>query len=209
MVRDEQLANRVREGIAPPTLRIYRWSRSCITVGRRQNADDLPADLLAGHLPIIRRPTGGGAVLHQPDELTYALAIPLNSPVPPEPFGSAVHPELVEGRTCPPRRLPGRIHRFFRDEMIRRRFISPEDLQVVAADSRGPVTLCFSSPVCGDLLYRGRKVAGSALRVWRDGLLLQGTIQGLPVRERDLREILVKFGAEAGSRTPTAFAIAS
>jgi hypothetical protein len=52
------------------------------------------------------------------------------------------------------------------------------------------ISLCFETPVCGDLLYRGRKVAGSALRAWREGLLIQGSIQGLPIRPDDLIDSL-------------------
>jgi hypothetical protein len=88
-------------------------------------------------------------------------------------------------------RLPGLIHQYLREELIRQGLVSSEDLQIVSADSDGPALLCFSSPVCGDLLYRGRKVGGSALRVWRDGLLLQGTIQGLPVGDGHLKQSLI------------------
>ena len=198
MAADEELARRVREGTAPATLRIYGWNQPAVSLGRRQLLEDLPPSLGSDALPIVRRPTGGGAVLHRPDELTYALALPRF----PLPLRERVG---VRGLN----QLPGLIHQFLRDELVRRGLVPPEDLRIVSADSNGPATLCFSSPVCGDLLYRGKKVCGCALRVWRDGLLIQGTIQGLPVRESDLREILVEFGAEAGSRTPTACAIAS
>ncbi|MBI3318220.1 MAG: lipoate--protein ligase family protein, partial [Candidatus Omnitrophica bacterium] len=69
MARDEGLAREVLHRSHPPTLRVYRWSAPAITMGRRQNLDDLPAELLRKNLPIFHRPTGGGAVLHRRDEL--------------------------------------------------------------------------------------------------------------------------------------------
>ena len=171
MACDEELARRVLAGELPPTLRIYGWKRPAVTIGRRQSIEDLPADLPAG-LETVRRPTGGGAVLHRTDELTYALALPAG---------------LVSAR-----RLPGLIHRALREELVSGKWVVPEDLDLCVADPAGPFTFCFEAPVYGDLLYRGRKAAGSAVRAWRDGLLLQGSIQGLPVSFESLRLSLVR-----------------
>jgi len=209
MARDEEIAAQVRAGTAGPTLRIYRWSRPAISLGHRQDLDELPAALLERKLPIVRRPTGGGAVLHRPDELTYALALPRNPSMPADPL----------------RQIPGILHRNLRDELVRRWLVSPEDLQLVetqpitrhCAESatfsllgagcggrRSRLTLCFESPVGGDLLYRGRKVAGSALRVWREALLIQGSIQDLPVAQGALsRALLEAVAAGLGTVSST------
>jgi len=78
MERDERLAQRVREGLQPPTLRIYQWSRPCISLGRGQLLENLPEELRGKGVPVVQRPTGGGAVLHLLDEWTYTLAMPLS-----------------------------------------------------------------------------------------------------------------------------------
>ncbi len=70
------LADAVRG--APPALRLYGWDRPTLTVGHRQEIPGtIPvASLLQRGIPWVRRPTGGRALLHLPDELTYAVAAP-------------------------------------------------------------------------------------------------------------------------------------
>lgn len=173
---DAGLAERVRRGLAPPTLRIYRWDQPAISIGRSQRPEELPQELMERGLPIVRRPTGGGAVIHSRDELTYALTAPRSI----LPIG------------LPIRQLHSFLHRSLRDELIQRIGVSPEELWVVPGGSAGPATVCFSSPVCGDLMYRGRKIAGSALRVWREAFLVQGSIQGFPSANGELQSALME-----------------
>lgn len=174
MARDEQLAGQVCNEKAPPFLRLYRWSEPCLSVGLHQQPADLPQELLESRLPIVRRPTGGGAVFHRLDELTYSMGIPRRM----IPKGIRLS------------RLPGLFHEKLRDELVKSGGIRSGKLSILCAGSKGPATICFDSPVCGDLLYEGRKVAGSALRVWRKGLLIQGTIQRLPIEEELLMPAL-------------------
>lgn len=54
----------------PPTLRFYTWNPSAISLGYHQQ--DYPQFWQQLPLDIVRRPTGGKAVLHQGD-LTYAV----------------------------------------------------------------------------------------------------------------------------------------
>ncbi len=69
------LTARIKSG-APNTLRFFSWHPSCVTIGFFQSlkeeveiakAQDMGVDL-------VRRYTGGGAVLHE-DELTYSLTV--------------------------------------------------------------------------------------------------------------------------------------
>ena len=164
MAKDEALADEVCRGIRPATLRIYGWNRPAVSIGRRQDPDDLSADLLQKGLPFVRRPTGGGAVLHRVDELTYALAVPRHR---------------LWARV-PLHQLPGLLHTRLREILPRFGAVSLEQLRVTDTDSTGPFSLCFDAPVRGDLLYQGRKAGGAALRAWRGGFLLQGSLQDLP-----------------------------
>ena len=65
------------EGQRTPVLRFYRWNRPTLSLGRHQR--DMPEHWLRlageGHLDLIRRPSGGSAVLHA-GGLTYALIWP-------------------------------------------------------------------------------------------------------------------------------------
>ncbi|HIK38662.1 MAG: lipoate--protein ligase family protein [Geminocystis sp.] len=55
----------------PPTLRFYTWNPPAISLGRHQKKH-LPPHWHTIPLPMVRRPTGGRAVLHQGD-LCYAV----------------------------------------------------------------------------------------------------------------------------------------
>lgn len=165
MAADLRLADQVRAGEVPSTLRIYRWDRSAFSLGRRQPLEELPADLLKLKLPIVRRPTGGGAVLHRTDELTWALAVSASSPWFYQPL----------------RQIPERVHRGLKDRLIEKGLLPASALALAGSGFPGPFSLCFSALVCGDLSYNNRKVAGAAVRGWKEGALIQGSIQGLPV----------------------------
>ncbi len=74
MAIDEALLQQVSEKSSPPVLRLYGFSPPCLSVGRFQRIRDhlqfeqLEQDLVT----LVRRPTGGQAVLHD-HELTYAV----------------------------------------------------------------------------------------------------------------------------------------
>lgn len=75
MAIDRYLLEQHRLGNHPPALRFYTWQPAAISLGYHQK--DYPAawhDLTwqGKPLEIVRRPTGGRAVLHQGD-LTYAV----------------------------------------------------------------------------------------------------------------------------------------
>lgn len=75
MALDLWLLEQHEAGLLPPTLRFYTWQPSAISLGYHQR--HYPAEwnsLIWNHQPldIVRRPSGGRAVLHQGD-LTYAV----------------------------------------------------------------------------------------------------------------------------------------
>ncbi len=75
MAIDSWLLDQHRQGLCPPTLRFYTWSPAAISLGYNQRqVPDRWQDLHWQNQPIdlVRRATGGRAVLHQGD-LTYAL----------------------------------------------------------------------------------------------------------------------------------------
>ena len=76
MAVDEALASCAGEGLSPPTLRLYGFAPPTLSLGRFQRARELvdPGRLAAAGVTLVRRPTGGQAVLHD-RELTYAVAL--------------------------------------------------------------------------------------------------------------------------------------
>ena len=78
MALDEALLVRHEAGATPPTLRVYGWCQPTLSLGYAQNAQQ-EVDLAACHtqgVAVIRRPTGGRAVLHD-QEVTYSVVMPL------------------------------------------------------------------------------------------------------------------------------------
>ena len=76
MAIDEAIALSSREGSSPPTLRLYQWSRPTISLGYFQKAQDaLNLDICSEKgIEIIRRLTGGRAVYHDQEILTFSNA---------------------------------------------------------------------------------------------------------------------------------------
>src|SRR5882724_9809402 len=64
------------DGIA--TLRLYQWSEPTLSLGYFQPAADRQTHPASRECPLVRRASGGGAILHD-RELTYSLAIPEKS----------------------------------------------------------------------------------------------------------------------------------
>ena len=79
MAIDSALLADCAQGRIPPTVRLYGWSEPAITIGYSQNAEaelDLERCRELG-IAIVRRPTGGRALLHA-HELTYAVVAPVS-----------------------------------------------------------------------------------------------------------------------------------
>ena len=138
---------------ARPVLRFYRWSRPTLSLGRhQQQLPTLWCELAAtGALDLVRRPSGGGAVLHA-GTLTYAV-------VWPQP---------------PPRRQAyGVICSWLQAAFA----ALGQPLHFGAESARTRPASCFASGTAADLLHAdGNKRIGSA-QFWRGGVVLQhGTI---------------------------------
>lgn len=80
MACDEALLESMAAGVAPPTLRLYQWRPAALSLGRfqRSAAVDTAACARVG-VSVVRRPSGGRALLHD-SELTYALVAPAEHP---------------------------------------------------------------------------------------------------------------------------------
>ena len=80
MAVDEAILRAVAAGRVLPTLRFYAWKPPCLSLGRAQKTSDVDLDALrAAGFDLVRRPTGGKAILHV-DELTYSVVAPQEKP---------------------------------------------------------------------------------------------------------------------------------
>ena len=81
MAVDEAILEEVSRGNSLPTLRLYAWEPPCLSIGYAQPISNVDlVRLRAYDWELVRRPTGGRAVLHT-DELTYSVIAPSKEPL--------------------------------------------------------------------------------------------------------------------------------
>lgn len=75
MTRDERLARAIGGPGGFPTVRLYGWRPPAISIGWHQSLDEVNVGKCAeAGIDIVRRPTGGRAILHS-DEVTYCVVM--------------------------------------------------------------------------------------------------------------------------------------
>jgi lipoate-protein ligase A len=132
------------------SIRFYGWNEATVSLGYFQ-----PAALrnLLPFLPFVRRPTGGGMLVHD-HELTYALAVPAGPTWQGDkPWMHSMHSVIAAALA----------EMGFPVELAEQRSSSKADL-------------CFLQITPADVLCRGTKMVGSAQRKHRRCLLQHGAI---------------------------------
>lgn len=82
MALDRAIQLARQAGDVPPTLRLYRWKRPTVTLGRFQDVDGINLEACSlGGIDVVRRFTGGRGVLHD-DELTYSVCAGVGDGIP-------------------------------------------------------------------------------------------------------------------------------
>ena len=79
MAIDEAIMLAMKDNRVPPTLRLYRWNPSAVSIGTFQGlTDEVDVEFCKSRgIDFIRRITGGGAVYHDYNgEVTYSIIIP-------------------------------------------------------------------------------------------------------------------------------------
>src|SRR5438067_7976157 len=159
MAVDEVLLDGVAAGTTPPTIRFCGWAPPCLSVAYFQLFDVVDVDgCRALGVDVVRRPTGGGAILHD-RELTYSVALPASV----LGHDGGVLPSYY------------RLSLALQDGL--RRLGVPATLAPESAGSsaaHGPV--CFDRPSAHEILLQGRKLVGSAQMRRGGGLLQHGSI---------------------------------
>ena len=153
---DEALATLCGDGA---TLRFYAWDAPTLSIGYSQRSSDIDwAASRPSTVHLVRRPTGGRAVLHQQD-LTYSLILPLRPPW----TKISIAESYRQINVC---LLRGLETLGLNVRMGRR------PRQVIGA----PSPFCF--PACSqyEVLVGRKKVIGSAQRRFPTALLQQGSI---------------------------------
>ena len=154
MAIDETLL-RTAADTGAATLRFYGWKPATLSLGYFQKISDRVGHAASLGCEVVRRTSGGGAILHD-RELTYCFATPAKTRFgDPQDFYLAFHETLVE---------------VFRDLGVY------FDLYPLDASRRDEAFLCFQRRSQGDVVLGEYKVAGSAQRRWRNALLQHGSL---------------------------------
>ncbi len=190
MAVDESLLNVAVAASGRPLLRFYAWDRPAASIGYVQKFAAAPADGRA----VVRRPTGGGVVLHDHD-ITYSVAAPAGHWL------------------CGLDRMDsyGKINSAVRRGLeLCRVGASLAEAEIPRAVSRDTM-VCFQHPTRYDILREdGRKIAGSAQRRTARGILHQGSVllgPALPLARGDIvaaicRGFTLELGLSFAGFTP-------
>lgn len=142
----------------PSVMRLYTWDPWCVSLGHHQNGNVIDDRLLREQgWDLVRRPTGGRAVLHA-EELTYCIAVPQGPGIKPRDIYQRIHEQLLAALQT---LAPGLS---FEE--------SPSDLQHHYATAGASAASCFTSSARTEITFGGKKVVGSAQRTI-DGVILQ------------------------------------
>jgi lipoate-protein ligase A len=160
MAADEAILEACGRGESLPTLRLYAWAPPCLSLGYTQPLTDVDLSRLQSRVwDLVRRPTGGRAVLHT-DELTYSVIAP---PGEPRLSGTLLdsYQRLANALVAALRTLglPAEIE---------------GESHPAAGRSANPV--CFEVPSTYEITVRGKKLLGSAQSRRRDGILQHGSL---------------------------------
>jgi lipoate-protein ligase A len=168
-IDEAQLLDAAENGIA--TLRFYEWSEPTLSLGYFQHYDDRHGHAASRDCAIVRRQTGGGAILHD-RELTYSIALPPAHPLArnADALYSTVHEAFVAELEPELASYKSQARLFIRRECPK----LPPD--------REPF-LCFQRRASGDVVYQpveqqrsDCKILGSAQRRHRGAILQHGSL---------------------------------
>jgi len=185
MALDRALQLSREAGQSPPTLRLYRWLRPTITLGRFQKLTDVDVAFCASRgIDVVRRFTGGRGVLHD-DEVTYAIVAGIGDGIP---RGVAASYRLLCSGLAEAYRLLG----------------VPAALTTREQGVKGSAA-CYLHATAADLSLGARKLSGSA-QVWSGSTVLQHgsfTITRDVDREAQAFRLSNSARDDLGSRTAT------
>lgn len=146
---------------AIPTLRIYRWSPATLSLGYFQRYDDRQLHPSSQDCDVVRRASGGGAIMHD-QEITYSLTVPSANrwAKKNQELYSLVHEAIIE--------------------VLASEYAVPSQLFANAAEHKSkdspPKFLCFLRRSEGDIVCKGSKIVGSAQRRHKSAVLQHGSV---------------------------------
>ena len=138
------------------TVRWYRWNSATVSLGYFQKSEAAAAIPRLNGLPVVRRLTGGGAILHHL-EWTYSCAVPPDHPLAQTPL------QIYE-----------RVHERIIAALAERGVSSA--LRGTSLSGAEGAFLCFGRGDPRDVVLEGQKIVGQRQRRRRGAVLQHGSL---------------------------------
>lgn len=178
MALDAAMLEAHAAGEVPPTLRVYAWRPAAVSLGRFQRVEgnlDLDACRRLG-VDVVRRPTGGRAILHTSEEVTFSVVV-------------SEKRLQARGVMACYRRLAEGIVAGLRSLGLDARLV--ERTRPAKRAAMGPDPACFAVKARCDLVVGSSKLVGSA-QVHREGFVLQQNSLPLALNLNDWSEVFLR-----------------
>jgi lipoate-protein ligase A len=159
MAVDEAILEHIGRRESLPTLRLYAWEPACLSLGYAQPYADVDELRIKERgWEVVRRPTGGRAILHA-DELTYSVTAPADEP--------RLAGSVLESYN----RLAGALL-----HAIQSLGLSVEMKEGVSGNHNSLNPVCFEVPSTYEITVQGKKLIGSAQARRKEGVLQHGSL---------------------------------
>lgn len=158
MDKDLQILDELINKNSSPTLRIYTWEPNAISLGYNQPESEINKDLCKNiNIDIVKRPTGGRAVLHQGD-ITYSFVI--NSEL------------LKNGNT-----VIASYKEISSSLIYALQELGVNDIKIASSkEAYTKSTACMAISTGADIIYKNKKIIGSAQFRRNNYILQHGSI---------------------------------
>ena len=159
MAVDEAILEHIGLSESKPTLRLYAWDPACLSLGHAQPFSDVDMNRLQERdWEVVRRPTGGRAILHT-DELTYSVIAPNDEP--------SVAGTVLES-----------YNRLAKALLLAVKSLElPVEMKEGKANENGTSNpVCFEVPSTYEITMDGKKLIGSAQARKKEGVLQHGSL---------------------------------
>ena len=144
-------------------LRFYQWDPYCISIGANQSMEDLLVEkVYRNNIEIVKRPTGGRAILHS-EELTYSVIYHLKQGFSPKDLYKEINIALITGLAN-------------YDEELRKLELHKSQPYFPSYYKENKSAVCFSVSSKNEINFGGKKLVGSAQRRIGNVVLQHGSI---------------------------------
>jgi lipoate-protein ligase A len=163
-----------------PVLRFYGWAPASISIGKYQNAmNDINIEVCTDDdMTIVRRMTGGGAILHD-EELTYSIVC---------------SEEDIDCKNLPVKQTFEKLNAFilnmYKELGLKAAYAKDSGKKVKFSE---PVPFCFSCNEEYDILIKGKKLGGNAQNRKKDIIFQHGSIPFENGRDKASRYFIKKI----------------